>query len=377
MDVALKDLLRAGVHFGHQTHRWNPKMRKYIFAERGGIYLIDLKKTLHELDRARELVRQTVVAGKSILFVCTKPQLASLVRQEAERCGAFYVTERWLGGMLTNFQTIKKNIRRLKELERGAEEGAFEFYTKKEQLLLGREREKLDRYLSGIKEMSRLPGLVYVVDAKKEEIAVKEANRLEIPVVAIADTNADPDLLTVPIAGNDDAIRSVALITRAIADALEAAKREVPEAAADEEEAEAYTYSTDAGDVEESRPRRKRPRRRPRPEAIAQRLHHPEVVESEAGEEAVDTAAVEPGAGEPSAGAVESDAEPPAEQKPAARKSGGKKKAKSTAKKAAVADAEDAGEGSEEPDADDEKKEVLAAADAGSDEANDGRQGGG
>ncbi len=272
-DVALKDLLQAGVHFGHQTSRWNPKMRKFIFAERGGIYLLDLKKTQDKLHEARELVRQAVTDGGSVLFVCTKPQLAPLVREEAERCGAFYVTERWLGGMLTNFQTIKKNIRRLKELERGAEEGAFEFYTKKEQLLLDRERQKLDRYLSGIKEMSRLPGVVFVVDAKKEEIAVKEAHRLEIPVVAIADTNADPDMLTVPIPGNDDAIRSVALITRAIADAVDAARREAPEASGEQAE-EVFTYSSDVGETSEadSSRRRKRPRRRkPRPEVIAQR----------------------------------------------------------------------------------------------------------
>ena len=295
-DLGMKELLRAGVHFGHQTRRWNPKMRKYIFAERGGIYLIDLKKTLHELERARELVRETVVAGKGVLFVCTKPQVAALVQEEAERCGAFYVTERWLGGMLTNFQTIKKNIARLKELERGAEEGAFDHYTKKEQLLLDRERQKLERYLSGIKEMGRPPGLVYVVDAKKEEIAVREANRLDIPVVAIADTNADPDLLTVPIAGNDDAIRSVELITRAIADAVEAARHEVPEGAEEEEEVEAYTYSSDAAEVEEERPRRRRrarPRRRPRPEVIAQRLQTAPGEEGEEVEEVEDAEAVD------------------------------------------------------------------------------------
>ena len=280
----MKDLLRAGVHFGHQTHRWNPKMRKYIFAERGGIYLIDLKKTLRELERAQELVRQTIIDGKSVLFVCTKQQLAPVVRAAAEESGSFYVTERWLGGMLTNFQTIKKNIRRLKDLERGVEEGAFEYYTKKERLLLEREREKLDRYLSGIKDMTRLPGLVFVVDAKKEEIAVKEANRLGIPVVAIADTNADPDLLTIAIAGNDDAIRSVALITRAIAEVVEASRREVPDGTKDEQESQAYTYSSDAGDVADGAgaSRRKRPRRKPRPEAIAQRLHHPEVAAGEA-----------------------------------------------------------------------------------------------
>jgi small subunit ribosomal protein S2 len=282
-DVALKELLQAGVHFGHQTHRWNPKMRKYIFAERGGIYIIDLKKTLREIQRAQELVRETVVAGNTVLFVCTKPQLKEIVQAEAERAGAFYVTERWMGGMLTNFQTIKKNVNRLKDLERGADEGAFEFYTKKEQLLLGREQEKLERYLSGIKDMSRLPGLVFVVDAKKEEIAVREANRLGIPVVAIADTNADPDMITVPIAGNDDAIRSVSLITRIMADTLERAKREAPQAAAITKDEEAYTYSSDMGEADDSsrrKRRRPRPRRRPKPEVIAQRLHL-----SETGEE--------------------------------------------------------------------------------------------
>jgi small subunit ribosomal protein S2 len=277
MAVGLEDLLRAGVHFGHQTRRWNPKMRRYIFAERGGIYIIDLKKTLRELDRAKDLVREVVHRGDSVLFVCTKPQLAEIVRAEAERCGAFYVTERWLGGMLTNFQTIKRNIRRLKELERGVEEGAFEFYTKKEQLLLDREREKLDRYLSGIKNMTRLPGCLFVVDAKKEDIAVAEANKLDIPVIAIADTNADPDLITVPIAGNDDAIRSVSLITKEMADTVEAALAEVPEAirahVAEEEEGEVFTYSSDvAVSVSESGPGRKtRKRRRPRPEVIAAR----------------------------------------------------------------------------------------------------------
>ena len=289
-ELGMKELLQAGVHFGHQTHRWNPKMRKYIFAQRSGIYLIDLKKTLQELERAKALVRETILSGKSVLFVCTKPQLAPVVRAEAERCGAFYVTERWLGGMLTNFQTIKTSILRLKELERGADEGAFEFYTKKEQLLLERDRLKLERYLSGIKEMTKLPGLVYIVDSKKEEIAVREANRLGLPAIAIADTNADPDLLTIPIAGNDDAIRSVALITRVIADAIEMARREVPELGEGEEEKEAYTYSSDVAAVTESPARRSRgrarPRRRPRPEVIAQHRHVGEAGEATAGAQA-------------------------------------------------------------------------------------------
>ncbi len=288
MAVGLEDLLQAGVHFGHQTRRWNPKMRRYIFAERGGIYIIDLRKTLRELERAKALIREVVHRGDSVLFVCTKPQLSQTVRGEAERCGAFYVTVRWLGGMLTNYQTIKKNIRRLKELERGAEEGAFEFYTKKERLLLDREREKLDRYLSGIKDMSRVPGCLFVVDARRETIAIAEANKLGIPVVAIADTNADPDLLTVPIAGNDDAIRSVSLITKEIADTVEAAMAEVPEelrkAAAAEEE-EVFTYSSDgavgAVSEREGGGRRSRKRRRPRPEVIAA---HQRPGEAEGGE---------------------------------------------------------------------------------------------
>jgi len=274
MSVELQDLLQAGVHFGHQTRRWNPKMRRYIFAERGGIYIIDLKKTLRELERAKELVRQVVHRGESVVFVCTKSQLNEIIRTEAERCGAYYVTQRWLGGMLTNFQTIKKNIRRLKELERGAEEGAFEFYTKKEKLLLEREREKLDRYLSGIKDMARLPGCLFVVDPRKEYIAVAEANKLGIPVLAIADTNADPDQLTVAIAGNDDAIRSVSLITAEIANTVQSAMAEVPaemRAAAAEEDEEVFTYSSDSSVSVTDREagRRSRKRRRPRPEVIA------------------------------------------------------------------------------------------------------------
>ena len=274
MAVGLEDLLQAGVHFGHQTRRWNPKMRPYIFAERGGIYIIDLKKTLFQLERAKELVREVVSRGESVLFVSTKRQLADIVRAEAEECGAFYVTERWLGGMMTNFQTIKKNIRRLKELERGVEEGAFEFYTKKEQLMLDRERQKLDKYLSGIKNMVRLPGCLFVADARKERIAVAEANKLGIPVVAIADTNADPDLLTIPIAGNDDAIRSVSLITHEIAKTVRTTLESLPEelrTPVAEEEEEVFTYSSDAAVAvaEPATGRRQRKRRRPKPEVIA------------------------------------------------------------------------------------------------------------
>jgi len=275
--VGLNELLEAGVHFGHQTRRWNPKMKRYIFTERNGIHIIDLRKTLDRLIKAQEAVRRVVLKGERVLFVCTKPQLRGIIQQEADRCGAFYVTERWLGGMLTNFQTIKKQIRRLKELERGQEENAFEFYTKKERLMLDRERAKLDKNLSGVKDMGRLPGAIFVVDAKREEIAVKEAHRLGIPVIAITDTNVDPDLIDYPVPGNDDAIRSVSLIAQAIADVVEAARKDVPkEELQRQQELEATTYSTETGETKdvEERPARRKPRRkrRPRPEVIAKHL---------------------------------------------------------------------------------------------------------
>ena len=272
----IQDLLEAGVHFGHQTSRWNPKMRKFIFAERNGIYIIDLKKTLRQIELAQELARQVISRGDRVLFVCTKRQLRGVIQSEAERSSSFYVTERWLGGMLTNFTTIKKQIRRLRELERGQEEGAFEFYTKKERLMLERERERLDKYFSGVKDMARLPGALFVVDAKKERIAVSEANKLGIPVIAIADTNADPDLITVPIAGNDDAIRSVSVITGAIADAVTEARAALPaEDRRRADEAEVTTYSSETGEAapadDDRRGAKRRPRRkrRPRPEVIA------------------------------------------------------------------------------------------------------------
>jgi len=272
--VGLNELLDAGVHFGHQTRRWNPKMGKFIFGARNGIHIIDLRKTLDRLHAAEALVRKVVTNGDRILFVCTKPQLRGLVEVESARCGGVYVTERWLGGMLTNFQTIRKQLRRLKELERGFEENAFEFYTKKEQIILGRERDRLAKYFSGVKDMGRLPGAIFVVDAKREVIAVQEANRLKIPVIAITDTNADPDRIDYPIPGNDDAMRAVGLITKAIADAALAARRDVPEEDRRRaDEVEATTYSTETGEkaaaADDSR-RRLRRKRRPRPEVIAQ-----------------------------------------------------------------------------------------------------------
>jgi len=271
----LQDLLEAGVHFGHQTRRWNPKMRRFIFAERSGIYIIDLKKTQEQLQKAQELLRNVVLRGENILFVCTKKQLKGLVQADAQSCGGLWVTERWLGGTLTNFQTIKRQIRRLRELEQGGADGDFANYTKKEKLLFERERAKLARYLEGVKNMGRLPGALFVVDAKKERIAILEANKLGIPVVAIVDTNADPDVITVPIPGNDDAIRSVSLITSALAQMVRETRLEAPVREASDD-AEAETYSTDAGsegDPDADR-RRRRPtrKRRPKPEAIAARL---------------------------------------------------------------------------------------------------------
>ncbi len=288
---SLEQLLAAGVHFGHQTRRWNPKMRRFIFAERNGIHIIDLQKTLRQIELAQKLVREVVLRGENVLFVCTKRQLAAIVRAEAERSGAMFVTERWLGGMLTNFGTVKKQIRKLKDLEAGSEEGGgFANYTKKEQLLMTRQRDKLGKYLSGIKSMNRLPGLLFIIDSKKERIAVSEANKLGVPIVAIVDTNADPDLITVPIAGNDDAIRSVELIAKVIADTIDEARREAP-VRPSEEEQESYTFSSDRGaepagrgdrgDRGQGAPargggedeKRRRPRRRrAKPEAIAARL---------------------------------------------------------------------------------------------------------
>jgi small subunit ribosomal protein S2 len=243
---SLEQLLAAGVHFGHQTRRWNPKMRRFIFAERNGIHIIDLQKTLRQIELAQKLVREVVLRGENVLFVCTKRQLAAIVKAEAERCGGMFVTERWLGGMLTNFQTVKKQVKKLKDLEAGTEDGTLANYTKKEQLLMSRQREKLGKYLSGIKTMNRLPGLLFIIDSKKERIAVSEANKLGVPIVAIVDTNADPDLITVPIAGNDDAIRSVELIAKVIADTIDEARREAPARPSDEAQ-ESYTFSSDRG----------------------------------------------------------------------------------------------------------------------------------
>jgi small subunit ribosomal protein S2 len=219
VDFTIRDLLEAGTHFGHQTRRWNPKMRPYIFTERNSIHIIDLQKTVGKIEAACEMVRETVRAGRSVLFVGTKKQAAEIVREEAERCGMFFVTERWLGGMLTNWQTIRQSIRHLEHLDRISTDGTYEKLKKKEVLLLEKERARLQRTLVGIRNMGGLPGLVVIIDIKKEHIAMREAAKLGVPSVAIVDTNCDPDLVTYPIPGNDDAIRSISLITHLIADA--------------------------------------------------------------------------------------------------------------------------------------------------------------
>jgi small subunit ribosomal protein S2 len=225
----VKELLEAGVHFGHQTRRWNPKMKPFIFTERNGIYIIDLNKTLEAIQQACLKVKEVVARGQSILFVGTKKQAQEVIRAEAQRCGEFYVVERWLGGMLTNFSTIKSSVKKLKDIERMKEDGEMEKFTKKERARFERQAQKLERNLGGIKDMNYLPGLVYVVDAKKEKIAVHEAQKMGIPIVGIVDTNADPDPIDFPIAANDDAIKSIRIITRAVVDAVVAARQSVTE----------------------------------------------------------------------------------------------------------------------------------------------------
>ena len=218
--ITMKQLLEAGVHFGHQTRRWNPKMAAYIYMERNGIYIIDLQQTVKMFDTAYEFVKNTVAEGKGVLFVGTKKQAQQTIRDEAERCGMFYVNQRWLGGMLTNYKTIRQRVNRLKDLKKMAEDGTFELLPKKEVANLMHERERLERFLGGIEDMNKLPGAVYVVDPRKERIAVAEARKLNIPVIAIVDTNCDPDEIDYVIPGNDDAIRAVKLITSKIADAV-------------------------------------------------------------------------------------------------------------------------------------------------------------
>ena len=218
--VSMKQLLESGVHFGHQTRRWNPKMKPFIFTERNGIYIIDLQKTVKGLEKAYDFVREVAKEGGTVLFVGTKRQAQDPIRDEAARCGQFYINQRWLGGLLTNFATIQKRVQKMKEIERAVEDGSINKYPKKEIVTMLKEKDKLEKYLVGIKEMNNIPDVLFVIDPHREENAVREAKKLGIPVIAIIDTNCDPDPIDFPIPGNDDAIRAIELIVAAMANAF-------------------------------------------------------------------------------------------------------------------------------------------------------------
>ncbi|HGY56236.1 MAG TPA: 30S ribosomal protein S2 [Caldithrix abyssi] len=227
--LSLEQLLAAGTHFGHLTRRWNPKMKPYIFMQKDGIHIIDLKKTQTALDKALEVVRQVVGEGYEVLFVGTKVQAKDIIASEAKRCGMFFVSNRWLGGMLTNFSTIRKSIKHYKNLVKMSTDGTYEKISKKERLMIEREKEKLFKVLGGIEEMKRLPGVVFIVDTKKEHIAVNEARKMNIPIIAMVDTNSDPTVIDYPIPANDDAAKSISLITSKIADTVIEARQKVKE----------------------------------------------------------------------------------------------------------------------------------------------------
>lgn len=233
--VTMKDLLECGVHFGHQTRRWNPKMKKFIFGERKNIYIIDLQKTLRYFRYTYNIVRDAAAEGKTVLFVGTKKQASQAVKEYAQKCGMPYVNHRWLGGMLTNFQTIKQSIRKLEVIETMEEDGSINLLTKKEALMLRRKKEKLMDYLGGLRDMKQTPDMIFVVDTVKEKIAVKEANRLRLPVVAPLDTNCDPDVVDYPIPGNDDAIRSIQLFCKEMCEAINEGKELRAQDGAEEE----------------------------------------------------------------------------------------------------------------------------------------------
>jgi len=241
--ISMKQLLEAGVHFGHQTRRWNPKMKKYIFVERNGIYIIDLQKTVKKLEEAYDFMRQVGQDGGKVLFVGTKKQAQEAIKDEAERSGNYYINQRWLGGTLTNFGTIQKRVARMKQIEKMEEEGTFEVLPKKEVIQLKKEHERLIKFLGGIRDMHDLPDVMFVVDPRKERIAVAEARKLNIPLVGIVDTNCDPDEIDYVIPANDDAIRAVKLLTAKMADALIESKQGEEEAPAVEAAAEEFTFT--------------------------------------------------------------------------------------------------------------------------------------
>jgi small subunit ribosomal protein S2 len=249
LSIGVKELLEAGVHFGHQTRRWNPKMKPFIFDARNGIHIIDLSKTLNQLEAACDFLTETVRKGGKVIFVGTKKQAQQAVKQTARDCGQFFVTERWLGGTLTNFQTIKRSIARLKEIEKMEADGSISNYVKQEQSVLRREAARLVKYFDGIRAMDKMPGAMFVVDIKREHNAVAEARRLKIPVVAIVDTNCDPDLVDYPIAGNDDAIRSVRMVLATIGQAVTLAQAEHEARSARRKQTEETTAESAAAPV--------------------------------------------------------------------------------------------------------------------------------
>ncbi len=306
--ITMKELLEAGVHFGHRTNRWNPKMKRYIYGGRNGIYIIDLHQTLKLFEEARAFVQQVALENKPILFVGTKKQAQDAVAEAAKRCRQYWVNQRWLGGTLTNYRTIRERIQRLRELEKMEEDGSLERLPKKEAMHLREERERLERYLGGIKDMPELPGAVFIVDLKKERIALAEARKLDIPVVAIVDTNCDPDEVDWVIPGNDDAIRAIKLMCSKIADAIVEVKQvEWQGAEVVDEEAAAEAEEPDEGEAEE-------------PEALAEELV-PEFAEEAAAEEEQESEAVavmEPGPAAPEAEAPAEAAAPASEAEEAA-----------------------------------------------------------
>lgn len=264
--ATMRQLLEAGIHFGHQTRRWNPKMARYIFGERNGIYIIDLQKTLQQLEKAYAFVRDTVAAGGTVLFVGTKKQAQEPIAKEAERCGMYYVNNRWLGGTLTNWETIRHSIRTLHKLEENETSGVYDKYPKKEVAKMRKEQQKLDKNLRGLKTMNSLPNVMFVIDAKKEHIAVREAERLGIPCIGIVDTNCDPDVVPLPIPGNDDAIRAVGLFCSVIADAVIEGRAQYEKNRADER----------------SRQEQQRRQREAQAKTLAERRTEPEATPAEA-----------------------------------------------------------------------------------------------
>ena len=290
MVVTMKELLEAGVHFGHQVKRWNPKMKKFIFGERNDIHIIDLQKTMKGLDEAYAFIKQKALAGEPILFVGTKKQAQDSIVAETTRAGAFYVNQRWLGGMLTNYATIKKSIARLKKIEAMKEDGTYSVLTKKEVSALEKERLKLEKNLSGIKNMDRLPGAVFIIDPRREKISVAEARKLYIPVVALVDSNCDPDEIDHIIPGNDDAIRAIALMARKMADAILEGKEEL-EKRRDEEAAiaakEAEEAAAEAAAPEKEAPEGKDPTEEPAGKTLEEQPAEKAAATSEKGPEAV------------------------------------------------------------------------------------------